>query len=310
MSSIRRLSSLALAATLVLVTVGGFTRGSKSGYGCQDRWPLCENGLLGGLLPRGEFHMIVEWTHRWVAAMVGLLALALAVEAWRRHRHEPKILIPATLTVAVIGIQAWVGRMVVKGELASDLVSLHLTISMAILALLTVVATSSSDGLVDASPAQAKPHRSWAHLVTGGALAVLAVLLFGSLVHNLYFSGWPFVGNRLIPNLENPKVALHFTHRVLAGAVFLYLGFLSLRSTNKNRPTIEARLINGATAIYVLNIAIGAGHVVTKVSSSALVAAHLAAASVSWVLIIAAATMAYSGNQLSDTAEVTAEPAI
>lgn len=295
MSSIRRLSSLALAATLALVTIGGFTRGSKSGYGCEDRWPLCENGLLGGLLPRPEFHMIVEWTHRWVAAMVGLLALAVAVAAWRRHRHQPKILIPATLTVAVIGIQAWVGRMVVKGELASDLVSIHLTISMAILALLTIVATASRH-VETAVPPDRIENRSWAHMVATGAIAVLVVLLFGSLVHNLYFSGWPFVGNRLVPNLENSKVAIHFTHRVLAGGVFLYLGFLSLRSTKQHRPIIEARLVNGATAIYVLNIAIGAGHVVTKVSSSALVAAHLAAASVSWVLLIAAATMAYSTN--------------
>lgn len=254
--------------------------------------------------------MIVEWTHRWVAAMVGLLALAVAVAAWRRHRNEPKILIPSTLTVAVIGIQAWVGRMVVKGELASDLVSMHLAISMAILALLTVVVTSASDRSGVASPAEQSKNRSWAHMVAAGAIAVLAVLLFGSLVHNLYFSGWPFVGNRLLPNLDNPKLAIHFTHRVLAGGVFLYLGFLSLRSTKQNRPIIEARLVNGATAVYVLNIAIGAGHVVTKVSSSALVAAHLAAASLSWVLLIAAATMAYSVSPLTQTDEVTVDAAV
>ncbi|SVA96534.1 uncharacterized protein METZ01_LOCUS149388, partial [marine metagenome] len=33
-----RLSRVALTATLVLVGIGGFTRGSGSGYGCADRW--------------------------------------------------------------------------------------------------------------------------------------------------------------------------------------------------------------------------------------------------------------------------------
>jgi heme a synthase len=68
-----------LSLTVFLVMLGGYTRGSGSGYGCEDRWPLCENGLLGGLLPRLEYHMIVEWTHRWVAAIVGLLIIATAV---------------------------------------------------------------------------------------------------------------------------------------------------------------------------------------------------------------------------------------
>lgn len=277
-----------MIATLLLVALGGFTRGSGSGYGCEDRWPLCENGLLGGLLPRFEFHMIVEWSHRWVAATVGVLAIAVAVSAWRHHRRQRRILIPAVSAVIVIGIQAWVGRLVVKGELASDLVSLHLTISMIILALLTIVDTSLRTG-----PAVSDRDRSWDRMVAAGALSVLAVLLFGSLVHNLYFSGWPLVGNQLIPDLGHRLVTIHFLHRVLAGVVFLFLGLLSLQATKRNRPVVEARLVNGATAVYVLNIAIGAGHVFTKVTSSTLVVAHLTAAAVTWILLIAATTMAY-----------------
>jgi heme A synthase len=49
--STARIALAALAATLLLIVVGGFTRGSGSGYGCADRWPLCEEGLLGGWLP-------------------------------------------------------------------------------------------------------------------------------------------------------------------------------------------------------------------------------------------------------------------
>ena len=100
----RNISRWTLAATLLLITFGGFTRGSGSGYGCSDRWPLCQDGLLGGLLPRGEFHMIVEWTHRWLAAVVGILAVATAVVAWRRL--ERWIAWVAVSAVVVIGVQA------------------------------------------------------------------------------------------------------------------------------------------------------------------------------------------------------------
>ena len=118
MSSTARLSRIAFGATLLLVAVGGFTRGSGSGYGCSDRWPLCENGLLGGLLPRLEYHMVVEWTHRWVAAVVGLLILATAVSVWRYYRTQAAVVRLAVTAVVVVVIQAYrllVNRMEAEG---------------------------------------------------------------------------------------------------------------------------------------------------------------------------------------------------
>ena len=153
-----------LAATLILVAVGGFTRGSGSGFGCADRWPLCQDGLLGGLLPRAEFHMIIEWSHRWLAALVGVLAITTAIVAWRRARRW--IAWVAISGVVVIGIQAWVGRLVVVNDLDADLVSLHLVISMTVAALLTVVvvATTPASGT--------KRNKTWAYLFGTGAAGI------------------------------------------------------------------------------------------------------------------------------------------
>ena len=115
------LARLSLVTTLLLVAFGGFTRGSGSGYGCADRWPLCEGGLLGGVLPRWEYHMVIEWTHRWLAALVGILAIATAISAWRHFRQRAVVLVPAIAAVLMIGIQAWVGRLVVQGNLGAEL---------------------------------------------------------------------------------------------------------------------------------------------------------------------------------------------
>lgn len=290
----RTLSRLTLAATVALVAIGGFTRGSGSGYGCADRWPLCEDGLLGGLLPRADYHMFIEWTHRWVAALVGVLAVATAVAAWRRHRNDRSVVVPAVAAVAVIGVQAWVGRQVVKGELDSDLVTVHLTISMLVVALITLVVVNTWSTASQAAPPRSQDG-AWVWLLAVAAAGSLVLLLLGSYVHNLYVSGWPLVGNTLIPDLSNRFVAVHYLHRVLALVGLVYLGYLSLAARRRHQPAVETMLLYAAATAYLLNTGVGAAHVFTRVSSSLLVAAHLLLATVVWVSLVAVSAMAASG---------------
>jgi len=274
----RNLSRWTVAATLILIAFGGFTRGSGSGFGCADRWPLCEDGLFGGLLPRADFHMIVEWTHRWLAVLVGVLAVATAVIAWRRV--ERWIAWVAISTVLVIGIQAWVGRLVVVGHLDADLVSLHLAISMTVAALLTVVVVATTPG------SGTRRDRSWTYRFGIGAAVAFAVLLLGSLVHNLYIPGWPLVSNELFPSLSNRYVALHYFHRVAAAGGLVFLSWLAIRAQRDQRPDLERWVLWVGLGAYALAIGLGAAHVFTKVMWSGLVAAHLAAASIVWVAMV------------------------
>ncbi len=280
-----RLSLTTLVATLLLITVGGFTRGSGSGYGCGDRWPLCRNGLLGGLLPRADYHMIIEWSHRWLAVSVGLLALATAVSAWRNHRADRVVPLVTTTAVATIAFQAWIGRAIVRSKLDADLVSLHLAISLTIAALVTVAVVS----IRFARPTQPAVDRTWFFLVAGGAATVFSVIMLGSLVHNLYFPGWPFMGGRVVPDFPSGVAVIHFIHRLMAG---LYLvGALALwnAALRRNRPRPESRMLAIAAILYAGNVAVGAAHVFTKVDSAGLVALHLGLASTVWVLTLATA---------------------
>jgi len=270
-----------VAATLFLITFGGFTRGSRSGYGCADRWPLCENGLLGGLLPRAEFHMIIEWTHRWLAALVGVLAIATAVIAWRHARRWIAWL--AISGVVVIGIQAWVGRLVVVKNLDADLVSLHLAISMTVAALLTLVAVATT-------PSLEPRHAVWTYRYLIGAAVAGGVLMLGSFVHNLYFPGWPLVSNDFFPDLGNRYVILHYLHRLVAGGGLVYLGWLGWNA--RGRPRLERSILWVGLAAYATNIGLGGAHVLTKVTWSGLVAAHLGAASLVWVCLVATTGLA------------------
>ncbi len=296
LTSTRILSRSALGATLLLVAIGGYTRGSGSGYGCKDSWPLCQDGLLGGLLPRAEYHMIVEWTHRWIAALVGLLAIATAVAAWRRHREERAIVAPAVAAVGVIGCQAWVGRLIVKKNLDADLVSVHLAISMVVVALLTIVVVSTI-----AEPSEAprrSTNRQWTILLASGAAGTLTVLLLGSYVHNLYISGWPLVGDELLPRSSHRLMIVHYLHRALAGLGIVYLVYLSRQAVRRKRPLTEGALVHYAGLAYLVNVLLGAANVFTRVDSSLVIAAHLLMAALVWTTLVAATTMAHSGQRL------------
>ncbi len=302
MQSTRRLSRFALVATLALVAIGGYTRGSGSGFGCSDRWPLCENGLAGGLLPRADYNMIVEWTHRWVAAVVGVAAIAVAVSAWRRHRERRMIVLAATAAVFVIGVQAWVGRLVVKQDLDADLVSVHLVISMTVVALFTIVLLAVS---VETSESLrgGTGDRTWARLVAVAAAGSFVVLLLGSYVHNLYVGGWPLVANTVVPDLSNRFVAAHFLHRALAGILLVYLVHLAVVARRQRLPGADRRLIYAANVVYASNIGLGAAHVFTRVDSSVLVAAHLLAAALVWALLVGATVRAILASRRATVAE-------
>ena len=276
-----------LVATLLLIGVGGYTRGSGSGFGCADRWPLCENGLLGGWLPRADYHMIIEWSHRWLAAVVGLLAVATVISAWRHRRHDRIVPLLATAALATIVFQAWIGRVVVEEQLDADLVSLHLAISLTAAAIL--MATVVAAGLARGSGSR---DNTWTSLVAAGAATVLTVTMLGSLVHDLYFPGWPLMANSLVPGFASAEVALHFAHRVSAGLYVIIAIALWAMARRRGRPGHEITMLGLAAVLYSTNILVGAGHVVTKVGSAALVALHLGLAAIVWVLTIGAAVSA------------------
>jgi heme A synthase len=228
--------------------------------------------------------MIVEWTHRWVAAIVGVLAVVTAIAAWRHARRWVAWVVIAA--IGVIGIQAWIGRLIVTNNLDADLVSLHLAISMTVALLMTIA-------VVGTTPIAAGPRDpGWITWLVAASVVSAAVLMFGSLVHNVYVPGWPLTLDEWIPSLEARTIAIHFFHRVLAAASVGVTAWVVWRARRDTRPAAELALTGIALGGIALNVALGAVHVFTQVSSSWLVATHLGVASIASVALVAAVAIA------------------
>ncbi|HEU0246832.1 MAG TPA: COX15/CtaA family protein [Gaiellaceae bacterium] len=125
-----RLLALAAAASAwALVAVGGIVRVTESGLGCPD-WPLCD----GRVVPAQQKEPIIETSHRWVAGLVTVLVVVVAVWAWRRYRSRRDVVVPAVTAVLLIPAQALLGAIVVWLELPGWIVGVHFVVGMLFLA--------------------------------------------------------------------------------------------------------------------------------------------------------------------------------
>src|SRR2546423_12102751 len=80
----QKLAAATVATTFILVVIGVVVRATDAGLGCPD-WPLCHGQLLPSI---GDSKGWIEWTHRGVAALIGILVLAMAAMAALRYRDR------------------------------------------------------------------------------------------------------------------------------------------------------------------------------------------------------------------------------
>ena len=284
MSPFRRLSLASVAATVMLVGIGGVVRATKSGLGCGTDWPECSGNLVPALETRAQ---VIEFSHRLGASVVGFLLLALVVMAVRHHRHTPKILWPTVAAFGLVVFQALLGMVVVKKELEAAFVVLHLSAALSLLALLIYVAVASE---VAEGTRRVRVDRALSRRAAGMAAGVMAVLLLGSYVSGrgagFVFPDWPLMNGTLVPDLSNDLYAIHFLHRAAAAIVGVVLFVFGIGLTRRRQENpAAARLAHAAMGLFGLQIFIGALNVWTELNAVA-VSAHLLVGALIWAAVV------------------------
>ncbi|MGZ8602782.1 MAG: heme o synthase [Actinomycetota bacterium] len=294
MTGFQKLAVATTVTTLTLIVWGGVVRATGSGDGCPD-WPTC----FGSWVPRWEYHTLIEYAHRALGVISGLLAVVLAVvgivELVRTRRGHPSATPRGAVWMAValvplFGVQGALGGAVVNSALDPAVVTLHFGLAMIVLGVLVAATT-----LAFAGDERAGDH-AYARLAVVAAVATFALLLVGTYVRaegaGLAFRDWPLMGGRLVPTFGPRGAAEMFAHRVLAILVAALALWLVVRArTMRVRSDRLVRLSTLAGALFVGQIAVGGINVITELSTWPR-ALHVAMSAAIWATIVALAVLA------------------
>lgn len=145
-----RLSLAATLLTLCVIVLGAYVRLSDAGLGCPD-WPGCYGKVLVPMaeheihkaneaFPQRPVEIDKAWkemAHRYLASLLGLLILALAIIAIKNRKRANQALWLPLLLFVVVCFQGALGMWTVTLLLKPAIVTLHLLGGMLTLGLVT-----------------------------------------------------------------------------------------------------------------------------------------------------------------------------
>ena len=291
-SSLLNLARLARGLTFIVIIVGAYTRLTDAGLGCPD-WPGCygrmiistqadyiaEAQALWPERPLQQDKAWIEMAHRYIAGLLGLMILAIAVLAWA-GKPAPRIRLLTGGLLLLVVFQALLGMWTVTLLLKPFIVALHLLGGMAIIGLLHWLT-------LELRPAPGPAPAGFN--LTPWAVAALLVLIL-----QIALGGWtstnyaalacpdfPACQGKLWPPmdfseafvlwrglgvdyeggvLDGPaRTAIHMTHRIgaaVTAAVLLALALPALRA-NATRPAARRLL-----ALLFIQLSLGIANVV------------------------------------------------
>jgi len=279
----RRVSVLTAVFAYLQIALGGLVRVSGSGLGCPD-WPLCQ----GRPYPPANVHSIIEYSHRTVGAITGLLLVATVVGAWVVYRHRrPVVAWLATASLIAYGTEGGLGALVVFGELPSWLVAVHLGMAMIIIGCLIATAVMSmpeSRGVVDAG---------FKRLAIVAAAATYVMLLTGSTVvasaADESCNAWPLCGGGFALDFSGAN-AFTMLHRGTVLVVSLLLLHVLTKAIRRWSAVGGMRIFAmGTLFVLVLQVIVGAASAFTDGALAN--GLHVALATLVWSGVITTALL-------------------
>lgn len=282
----KKLILAALILTFFVVPLGAYVRLSNAGLGCPD-WPGCYGQITPHhaadaidaalkINPDGVVSHDKAWkemVHRYFAGTLGLLILTIAVVAWRQ-RKRGGFGLPLAL-LALIVFQALLGMWTVTQLLKPLIVSAHLMGGMTTLALLVWLWRRES---ATSQRAYFAPVHHLRRAVVLGLVLVIVQIALGAWVSANYAAlvcaDFPTCQGAWVPAMDfnhaftlhrdlgetasgellslSALTAIHWTHRLMALIVTLYLVWLATRLFKVSGYAGFASMLLGALGLQIL----------------------------------------------------------
>jgi len=232
------------------------------------------------------FETWIEYTHRLLGTLAGLMTIAVLGGAIRRRDGDPETWRLGRWLLPLVVAQGLLGAYVVGQDLQAWTVVAHLGMAMAyagvLLALVVHLLRPSARGSVD---------RRLVRLTGGAAASVFGLNLLGSYVTGrdagLAFTDWPLMNGAVVPDTVGHLVpALHFTHRLVAVLVGLFLIYVVREASRRGIRRVRAAA-HVAAGLFGVQIAVGGLNVFTELHAAA-VTVHLAVSVAIWGALVVA----------------------
>jgi len=277
----RRLAFLTAFFAYLQIALGGVVRVSGSGLGCPD-WPLCH----GRPYPAADIHSIIEYSHRSVGTITGVLLIGTVALAWVVFRQRRALVAwLATASLVAIAAEGALGGVVVANELASWLVLVHLGLAMIILGFLIATAAMSLPASTGASDPSFRRLAAVAAALTYGLLLTGSTVVASSADEGC--RAWPLCASGFAFDFAgaNAFTMLHRGAVLVIGAVLVYTLIQALRHPATKAAALATLVVLG------LQVAVGAGAAVT--GAALFNGLHVAMATLVWagMLSIALVTL-------------------
>ena len=283
---LRILLAVTVVVTFALITIGGLVRATESGLGCPD-WPLCH----GQIIPPFEYHVLIEYSHRLTASVVGLLVVACTALVWFKHRESAGLKRLMAVAVVALIVQVILGGITVLTELPAPIVTAHLFAAETLFAMLIVAALTARPA---ATALQAARKHPYFNTVLAMAAVSMVILLTGTYIvgsgASAVCTSWPLCTSDWLPNFGLQWE--HMAHRLIAGLGGLYIIVAALKARRyKGQSRALAGMGMGAAALVVAQVLAGAANPWFRFVPAAQVI-HLSLASALWGHLIAMAVVA------------------
>lgn len=299
MSALRKLSWLALIVGCTHLVFGAIVRISGSGMGCGDHWPKCYGRWFP---PMDRPDLIIEVTHRYLASILLLACIVLAVAAWRRRADvgvggKGGVLRAALLAVALVVTAALLGAITVKLGNTHYATLAHWSVAMGLIATLVaaLVRAGGLGGPAALAGATSDKTRRAAYAAAG--MALLAVIMGGLTAK---FPGaavacpsFPLCGTN--PDVVGGGVHVQLTHRVLAFLLVFHLLGLVIAMRKRDDAPVVRRAAWIALALGVLQLLV-AGAMIGMKLPPVLRSLHQATGVAIWIATFALAYLASRGR--------------